>query len=55
VEKTLQEMNIVELYALLSEIAQDLRDIALELEEREAMPVPDHERSPKQRGRSAHG
>jgi len=55
VEKTLQQMNIVELLALLGEMAEDLRDIQLELEDREAFPVPDHERSPKQRGRSAHG
>jgi len=55
VEKTLQEMSIFEISEMLLEMARDLRDVAYELELREQLPVPDEERSPSEKGRSAHG
>jgi len=55
VEKTLQQMSIFEISEVLIEMARDLRDISHELEEREQLPVPDEERSPSEKGRSAHG
>lgn len=44
-EKTLQEMETIEILEILLELARDLRDIHYELMEREVLPVPDHERS----------